>query len=118
AQRHEALLNLAFEEDHAWILCPYDTSALGTDVIADARRNHPAISVDGTPDASSDYSGLASIARPFGDPLSLPPKRRSELRFGWDQLENVRAFASRRAGKLGMPADRIPDLVLAVDEVA
>src|SRR5436309_8731319 len=34
AQRHEALLNLAFADTPGmWLLCPYDTSGLGPDVI-------------------------------------------------------------------------------------
>jgi hypothetical protein len=41
-QRHETLLNLAFTGVPAWwLLCPYDTSALGGQVLAEARRSHP-----------------------------------------------------------------------------
>src|SRR5665213_2055380 len=41
-QRHESLLNVAFAETGDFtLLCPYDTTALGDDVVAEARRSHP-----------------------------------------------------------------------------
>src|SRR4029077_1574339 len=40
-QRHEALLNIAFDNGAAWeLLCPYDTSVFGPVVINEARRSH------------------------------------------------------------------------------
>jgi len=40
-QRHEALLNVAFAESSSFrLMCPYDTTALGQDVIDEACRNH------------------------------------------------------------------------------
>src|ERR1700730_2715407 len=41
-QRHEALLNVAFDEGPAWrLLCPYNTTALAPDVVEEAHRSHP-----------------------------------------------------------------------------
>ena len=41
-QRHETLLNLAFAGVPAWwLLCPYDTTSLGPEVLEEARRSHP-----------------------------------------------------------------------------
>src|SRR5213078_2999554 len=41
-QRHEALLNLAFVDTPGFrLLCPYDVSSLGPDVLDEARRSHP-----------------------------------------------------------------------------
>ena len=43
-QRHESLLNLAFADvEGISMLCPYDTAALGDDVVAAAHRSHSAI---------------------------------------------------------------------------
>ncbi len=40
--RHEALLNVAFENARAFtLMCPYDADALPTDVVEAAVRNHP-----------------------------------------------------------------------------
>ena len=48
-QRHEALLNVAFDQGDPWrLLCPYDMSNLGPAVINEARRSHPFVT-----DASS-----------------------------------------------------------------
>jgi hypothetical protein len=41
ATRHEALLNLAFAGAPVTIQCPYDTSRLDPEVLADAERTHP-----------------------------------------------------------------------------
>src|SRR5262245_47909679 len=43
AVRHEALINLAFEDAGVPILCPYDIERLDDDVLADAERTHPVI---------------------------------------------------------------------------
>ena len=44
-QRHESLLNLAFADTPAfWLMCPYDTEALGLDVVDEALHSHPIIS--------------------------------------------------------------------------
>ena len=41
-QRHEALLNLAFQDSPGfWLLCPYDTQAMPPEVIEEAKRTHP-----------------------------------------------------------------------------
>ncbi len=40
ATRHEALVNLAFAQAPATILCPYDASGLAGPVLAGARRTH------------------------------------------------------------------------------
>jgi hypothetical protein len=41
-QRHEALLNVAFAGAESFdLVCPYDTTALPDDVVAEALRSHP-----------------------------------------------------------------------------
>lgn len=52
-QRHEALLNVCFDDPDFWLLCPYDTTALDPEVIEEARRNHPFLSGRGVPEVST-----------------------------------------------------------------
>jgi hypothetical protein len=61
-QRHETLLNLAFAGVPAWwLLCPYDTSALGGPVLEEASRSHPFVSQRGVATASADYRDLVQL---------------------------------------------------------
>jgi anti-sigma regulatory factor (Ser/Thr protein kinase) len=118
-QRHEALLNLAFADGSAMrLLCPYDTDALDSTVIAEALCSHPVIVEDGVERDSDDYHGIDVAAAPFAHPLSEPPARAAELAFAGDSLEALRQFVGERAGLAGMNAARRADLVLAANEVA
>jgi anti-sigma regulatory factor (Ser/Thr protein kinase) len=118
-QRHEALLNLAFADGSAMrLLCPFDTDALDSTVIAEALCSHPVIVEDGVERDSDDYHGIDVAAAPFAHPLSEPPARAAELAFAGDSLEALRQFVGERAGLAGMNAARRADLVLAANEVA
>jgi anti-sigma regulatory factor (Ser/Thr protein kinase) len=118
-QRHEALLNLAFAGVPAWwLLCPYDTGALGRDVLEEAERSHPFVSERGVAWPSGAYRGLERVAEPFAAPLPDPPGRPAELEFGSGSLAGLRWLVARHATAAGLDPSRAADLVLAVDEVA
>jgi anti-sigma regulatory factor (Ser/Thr protein kinase) len=118
-ERHEALLNLAFAGSTAWwLVCPYDTQALDLSVIERARRTHPFVLHGGLSRESPLYRGLADVSGALDHPLPEPDAPPEEMRFGWGQLEAVRAFVLRRATAHGLERERAHDLVLAVNEVA
>ncbi|MDQ1429994.1 MAG: hypothetical protein QOF40_596 [Actinomycetota bacterium] len=119
-ERHEALLNVAFEESALdfWLLCPYDTRALDDDVLAEARRNHPYLVVDGCTGRSPSYPGAGVLAGPFTAPLPEAPAGSPDISFTTGQLRDVRRFVAARAEAAGLPSERVADLVLAADEVA
>jgi anti-sigma regulatory factor (Ser/Thr protein kinase) len=115
-QRHEALINVAFGSGPEWWLaCPYDTSALDPDVIAEARRSHPVVSDGNGAQASEGYSEPAS---PFGGRLSEPSVTPHERTFDVNGLAEVRAAVAAAAAAAGMEAALSGDLVVAVSEVA
>jgi anti-sigma regulatory factor (Ser/Thr protein kinase) len=115
-QRHESLLNLAFADCDGFILaCPYDTSALGDDVIEEARRSHPCLVAGGHDHESSEYTGLAAAAAPFDAPLPEPAAAH-ELAFGRGDLTRVRRFVSQH-GAAALDG-RTTDLVMAANEAA
>lgn len=118
AQRHESLINLAFEGAPAWILCPYDTRAFDAAVIEEALRSHPIVDGNGSGGASQIYRGLDAIAKPFDAPLPEPPSDADVFDVGPGQLESLRRFVSSLAADFGLDRDRARDLVLAVNEVA
>lgn len=118
-ERHEALLNLAFADAPAWrLLCPYDLETLHPAVIAEARRNHPAVLQSGRVFESAVYRGLDAVAEPFDRPLPAPPAHRHEMAFQPETLRVLRASVADRARAFGLPEPLVEDFVLAVNEAA
>lgn len=118
AQRHESLLNLAFRDAPAWILCPYDLVSLDASVIAEAHRSHPIVVHERTAVESIDYRGLEEIGRPFDAPLGEPASPASSTEFATSaDLHDVRVFVSKCAAEAGLAHERLPELVLAVNEL-
>ena len=118
-QRHEALLNLAFAGVPAWwLLCPYDTTSLDTEVLDEAWRSHPFVTEGGVGLGSAAYRGLEQTAVPFATPLPDPPGQPPALGFEPASLAGLRELVAGHAAAAGLDPDRTADLVLAVDEVA
>lgn len=116
-QLHESLINLAFASaDSFRLICPYDTDALPSDVIAEARRSHPVVSHRGELADCHDYCGIEKAAARFSEPLPEPPAGTQELRVELAGLRESRGVVRRRAHAAGLGA-RTEDLVLAVNEV-
>jgi anti-sigma regulatory factor (Ser/Thr protein kinase) len=117
-RRHESLLNLAFDGGEPWrLLCPYDMNALSPEVIADARHNHPHVSVAGVTGRSDEYLEPPTVLA-WDGPLPDPESPPAELEFTWDDLPLVRQFVGQLAGEAGLADARLADLVLAIHELA
>jgi len=117
-QRHESLLNLAFDAAPPWRLrCPYDVASLPAAVIDEARRSHPYLTDGDALRPSTDYRGLDPVTSPFDVPLPDPPAGVAELPFELGPLAPIRAFVSREATRAGLSATESSDLVLAANEV-
>lgn len=117
AARHEALVNLAFREMPAMMLCPYDTTALPRPVISDAEATHPVLTSEGTERASVSYRDSGAPPAHWDRVLAPPPQRSGELHYDTD-LRPVRSFIANAARRAGLPASRTADLVLAISELA
>lgn len=115
--RHEALCNLAFGDRAMTVLCLYDTSRLGAELIADVELTHPAVISRGRSRSSATYLGPGGLPASCDQPLPLPPIGAESLTFT-DQLGSVRDFASRHARAAGLSLARGRDLTLAVSEIA
>lgn len=118
-QRHESLLNVAFADGEPWyLLCPYDTSALPTDVIDEAMRSHALLS-DGRIHAESPiFRGVEDSGAPFDAPLPEPQAAFARLEFGLRDLKVVRDMAAGHANSFGLNASRAGGFAIAVNEVA
>ena len=118
-QRHEALLNVAFDGGPAWrLLCPYNTTALSPDVIEEAHRTHPYMAYDHTYAASGLYPEVLTTLAPFTAPLPDPTAVRATLAFSENGLQAVRRLVSTQAARAGFTSQPIADMVMAVNEVA
>jgi anti-sigma regulatory factor (Ser/Thr protein kinase) len=115
-QLHESLINLAFAAaDEFRLVCPYDTSALPQDVIAEARRSHPVVSHEDGEHVSPDYCGIDRVAAGFADPLPEPPPDAEKLSVTMRALHDARRLVRARAQQAGL-GERSDDFVLAVNE--
>jgi anti-sigma regulatory factor (Ser/Thr protein kinase) len=117
-QRHEALLNVAFDNGVEWsLLCPYDTSVFGPAVVNEARRSHPFVREGSALRANGDR-GIGSWAAPYDAPLPEPPAVNHSLALTLDGLGAARNLVGDEARRAGLPGARIADVVMAVNEVA
>ena len=117
-RRHESLLNLAFEDGPPWrLLCPYDARTLAPEVLADARHNHPHVSIGGVSRPCDEYVEPPTVLS-WDGALPTPDTDPDEMVFTRDDLPLVRTFVSECAKRAGFGEDRVSDLVLAVNELA
>jgi anti-sigma regulatory factor (Ser/Thr protein kinase) len=118
-QRHESLLNLAFDDTPGFfLLCPYDTETLDAKVIEEAKRSHPFVCSHGHEHESDTYRGLDEVAAPFGAPLPEPISVPQSKIFQALTLGALRDFVTEHAAAAGFQGQPLDDLVIAVNEVA
>ncbi|OLB80904.1 MAG: anti-sigma regulatory factor [Actinobacteria bacterium 13_2_20CM_2_71_6] len=116
--QHEALINVAFAGQVARILCPYDTGALGRDVLDDAARTHPVlVDVDARTDSAA-YTDPDAMVAAFNQPFAEPVPGAAALDFDAPSLPSVRRFVALHAGRAGLSRGRVADLQLAANELA
>ena len=103
AQRHEALLNLAFASvaSDFELMCPYDTETLPPDVLDAARHTHPYVGHDDDCLPSATYPGEDALNEFFTAPLPPPPPGVEELAFTADSLNELRCLVASTAGDQG-----------------
>ncbi|WP_033440364.1 sensor histidine kinase [Saccharothrix sp. NRRL B-16314] len=115
--QHEALINTAFEDRPAWILCPYDTANLTPEVVRDAEATHPVVVEGEHRRPSRNYREPYLIAEEFNRPLPAPPPDALTRGFDLDALGLTRRLVAGFAAEAGLSADQVEDLVLAVNEL-
>ncbi|WBB68653.1 sensor histidine kinase [Micromonospora sp. WMMD812] len=115
--QHEALVNAALAGHGVSLLCPYDAGRLDQTVLADACATHPVI-VDADGRRPSNGFAPSDVVVRYDGPLPAPPDPVAALRYGLDDLADVRRFVAGHAEDAGLVADRVADLQIAVTEVA
>ncbi|MDF9810856.1 sensor histidine kinase [Streptomyces sp. SPB162] len=116
ATRHEALINTAFAHRDATILCPYFVPGLPEHVIADARRTHPTLILDGQDHLSDAYVDASVVCGDCDQPLPQPPDDALTVLYTTGGLADVRDRTVGWASRTALTPGRVADLVLAVSE--
>jgi anti-sigma regulatory factor (Ser/Thr protein kinase) len=117
AERHEALLNVAFADSPVSILCPYDVGGLDPTVLVGAQRTHPALHASGRRWESMLYGDPCAVAQAAAYPLDPVPPAAEERTVDHD-LFGLRRFVRDRAALAGLAGSRLEDLLLAANEAA
>jgi anti-sigma regulatory factor (Ser/Thr protein kinase) len=116
--RHEALVNLAFPDAAATMMCPYDVTRLTPAIISDVRRTHPEhFGADGRTTAGRAPAAPWQVPPDCDRPLPPPPACAESLDYETD-LAPVRRMVEVHAQRTGLAVGRVADLVLAVSEIA
>lgn len=116
--RYESVLNVSFAGTPAWIVCPYDVASLPDGVVDHARHTHPTLHVRGRRVANSEFVEPAELwaALDRSAPL-VAPAAATPLEVTSD-LAGLRAAVAARAELAGVDRARIPELLVAVHELA
>lgn len=120
ALQHEALINIALADHEATILCPYDRHGLDAATLAQARQAHPVLIEQDRREISADYRDPRAVADASLRALPDPPEWWGDMRVfsSLTELRALRLFVQGLASRAGLPAHRVSDLCLAVNEVA
>ena len=115
-QRHEALLNVAFDPGPYWsLLCPYNAGSLGDEVLEVVACSHPHIHRDGRVEQSSAFDSCPdALAGELPPPAATP----ETLAFGVAELGEVRNRVAAAAEAAGMDPIAAADLATATSELA
>ncbi|MEV6596583.1 sensor histidine kinase [Actinoplanes sp. NPDC051346] len=116
--QHEALINAAFTDRAATILCPYNTELLDPAWIEDAYRTHPVMLDAASRFDSAFYDDPVTVAASFNQPLPDPPADAATIAIDFFTLRAVRRFVVEYADRAGLAPERVADLALAVNELA
>jgi anti-sigma regulatory factor (Ser/Thr protein kinase) len=113
---HEALINLAFEDRKATVVCPYDAARLDPAVLDDVARTHPVL-LDGDRESRESCAYAPEMVfEVYNQVLPVPPSA-ATLHFDQSGLANARYFVAEHAARCGLGAARVPDLTLAASEL-
>ncbi len=119
-QRHELLLNRAFEDvDGVWLLCAYDLDLLPKRLVQHGCRSHPYVLHDGRRTRNEHHvEDDAEYRELLRDPLERPDTEPDVLHFDGATVHEVGRAVARRGAAAGLWADELRDLALAAAEVA
>lgn len=115
-QRHECLLNTAFDRGSTWdLLCPYDAGSLDDEVLEQVVHSHPVVTRKGRSEPSASFVREGDT---FAGTLPPPAADPEVLDFGLAGLGEVRRRVAAAGERAGMGLTEVADLVTATSELA
>jgi anti-sigma regulatory factor (Ser/Thr protein kinase) len=118
-ERHESLMNLAFDGGRTWrLLCLYDLDGLDEQAIEAAGRSHPYTTHNDGYRRSETYLGEGDAPGPFDGPLPAPASNPTEVSFTGADLTPVRGRVREWSAGTQLDDERAERLILAVNELA
>jgi anti-sigma regulatory factor (Ser/Thr protein kinase) len=117
--RYESIVNQAFADIDASVLCLYDERTTATAVVDGALRTHPELLCDSGPRPNEAYADPRTVyAEVDGRPLPPAPPDAREMPVDGIDLCALRAFVGDHAEHHGVTSARLHDLLVATTEVA
>jgi MEDS: MEthanogen/methylotroph, DcmR Sensory domain len=116
--RQEAMVNIAFQQSRAHLLCPYDATALDAAVLYYAERTHPMVLDGPRRRRSRGYGDPHAVVAMLNQPLAEPRQVDAVLVFEGCHLAAVARVVADHAGRAGLTTARITDLQVAVHALA
>ena len=115
-QLHEALLNLAVDPELPfWLVCPYDSEHLDSEVIAEAGRSHPALATVASYHGSLSYRGQAHAQEMFTAELpALGGLPAETVAANHEDLETTAEYVALQAAAADLWSHKIVRLTDAV----
>jgi anti-sigma regulatory factor (Ser/Thr protein kinase) len=117
--RYESLVNTALAGANVTLICAYDTTAVGRDVLSQVTRTHPELVQSGQLRPSPGYADPAVFnSECNSSPLPELPAPTLWLTFSrTEQLATLRDFVTAHATQIGADSRFVAPYVQAVDEV-
>ena len=116
--RYESVVNVSLAAAPARIMCGYDRRSLPAAVLDDALRTHPELAVGVESRPSVTYADPAVYYAEHNSVLTERPVDGIEQLTIYTDLAPMRAFIAHHAPTMGIPADRLDDFILAINEIA
>jgi hypothetical protein len=118
-QLHEALLNVAVDPDIPfWLICPYDASHLGPEVVEEAYRSHPVIVESSSYQGSTHYAGRAHVDSLFTAELSDPAPLARPAHFSAHDVGRLFTYIKLELYVAGLPEHEAAALAGVVQRLA
>ena len=116
--RYESLMNRAFADRPAWVLCTYDASVLPPEVIAQARLTHPTVRTAAGRGPSPEHFAAPELGAVIAPAEEITGDELTRVTvFDESELSEVRRAIVRPARALQLRMAVIQDLVLAAREL-
>jgi anti-sigma regulatory factor (Ser/Thr protein kinase) len=117
--RYESIVNQAFAQIDASVLCLYDARTTAADVLDGALRTHPELLDESGPHTNEAYADPATVCAEIdGRPLPPVPADACAMPVDDIDLRRLRAFVGDHAERHGVSSARLHDLLVATTEVA